>query len=338
MRNRREHIAEIIGDMMFIYGGIDDEGRILNDMWALDLIYLKWENISTYKKAPNLAYHSSALVLRNQKKNSPYINLFKFTDLFKRDPSMKIISEGIYVFGGKEDNGKFSNQLIIIKFGKQIFDIIKLKTTGKPPAPRISTSLTFSEELYFCVVFGGKDEYENIYKDIFLISLDSFKWVEVHVFNQLPRDTCEHSASLYNNTKVIIFGGINNLKYLGSDIYMINFDVFERKNRAKSFYQNDKKEVKETIESKVLSEEDLVKSISLKNLRKSVLNKKSSSHYSSKNILEKLIRHESEVNFPQKIQNLFMNSRKILEENTDTQVFHFKEDKSPLFETNEHNL
>ena len=40
---RSFHIAEILGQYMFIYGGGDEKGNILSDPWALDLERMKWE-------------------------------------------------------------------------------------------------------------------------------------------------------------------------------------------------------------------------------------------------------------------------------------------------------
>ena len=215
---------------MLVYGGVDEFDNILNDIWILDLNNLIWTRIDVLnnKIMPFLVFHSSTLVLKSEKKNHPLMNIFKFPE-----PKLKNINrfeniknEGVYVFGGKDKLGKYTNEIRIIKIGKPNLEFINCITTGIPPSARISSSINFSEEFQFCVVFGGKNEKDIILKDIFILLMDTFIWIEVRAFDQLPKRTCEHSSAFYNDTKLIIFGGINTLKYIGSDIYMIDFGIY----------------------------------------------------------------------------------------------------------------
>lgn len=202
---------------MLIYGGLDHHDMILDDIWVLHLIYLKWERIKL--NAPNLAYHSSTLVQETGRMKSS-ICKSKNENKFN---SRKDRVEGIYIFGGKEGNGIYSNQLRVLRVLNQKPEFVNITTHGLAPSPRISSSFSFCKDHNFCVVFGGKDNRSNILKDIFLIALETMKWIEVHVYNQLPKKTCEHSAIMFNSSKLIIFGGINESIYNGSDIYLIDF-------------------------------------------------------------------------------------------------------------------
>jgi len=216
---RRDHIAECIGDLMLIYGGLDNHDIILDDIWLLHLVYLKWERIKV--TAPGLAYHSSTIVQEAGRMKSSVCKSKNDGSNKHNLKNEKV--EGVYVFGGKEGNGCYSNQLRVLRVFNQKPEVVNILTHGVAPCPRISCSFKYCKDHNFCVVFGGKDIRENIFKDIFLITLETMKWIEVHVFNNLPKKTCEHSAVMFNPSKLIIFGGINESIYNGSDIYMINF-------------------------------------------------------------------------------------------------------------------
>ena len=58
--------------------------------------------------------------------------------------------------------------------------------------------------------------------DIYIISLINFKWTKIVIYDYLPRNRAEHCAICFNNMKLIVFGGINNQKYLGSDFYVVD--------------------------------------------------------------------------------------------------------------------
>ena len=107
---RRNHTADVIGNHMVVYGGIDDDGNVLDDMWALDLNFtLKWYYVEAKGvKQKALAHHCSSLVLPFEKKNNPQMSLFKFPDLPSGRTTIKGTKiEGIGVFGGidnEDDN------------------------------------------------------------------------------------------------------------------------------------------------------------------------------------------------------------------------------------------
>ena len=75
---RSFHIAEILGQHMFIYGGGDESGNILADPWALDLERMRWEpaKFST-DGLPKRKFHCSCQVFPPQKKFHSKFSLFK---------------------------------------------------------------------------------------------------------------------------------------------------------------------------------------------------------------------------------------------------------------------
>ena len=62
---------------MFIYGGIDDnENKLLSDFWLMILNNYNWISLETKgKKPPPLSFHCSTLVLTNDNKTNPKLNI-----------------------------------------------------------------------------------------------------------------------------------------------------------------------------------------------------------------------------------------------------------------------
>jgi len=81
---RRNHIAESVGNFMFIHGGIDDNGKILNDSWLLDYQTLKWQRteikIPITTKLPALANHASCLVVSSEIRTNSNFHIYKSSD------------------------------------------------------------------------------------------------------------------------------------------------------------------------------------------------------------------------------------------------------------------
>ncbi len=80
---------------MFIYGGIDDRGNYLSDMWILDLfnfIWLKVQPKSNFK-TPAIAYHSSAMVYATERREHQNFKFFNFSDKNKQKLYKKVFTK-----------------------------------------------------------------------------------------------------------------------------------------------------------------------------------------------------------------------------------------------------
>ena len=132
--------------------------------------------------------------------------------------------EGIYVFGGLDQHRKIQSELKVLRLGKRPLEWFTPKTQGTPPDERISCNITYYEELNFLLINGGRnDSGKNVFfNDIFILNLHTFNWIKVKTFSNEPKDRAQHSSILYHN-KLIIFGGICATKYLGSDLFVVNF-------------------------------------------------------------------------------------------------------------------
>jgi hypothetical protein len=115
---------------------------------------------------------------------------------------------------------------VIIYHFEDELEWVTPKTFGSPPDERISCNITYYEELNVLIINGGRnDRTKRLYlNDIFLLNLITFNWTRVYTFSAQPKERGEH-CSVFHSNKLLIFGGICAMKYIGSDLFVINFGM-----------------------------------------------------------------------------------------------------------------
>ena len=232
LKLRRNHVACLVGIHMFIHGGIDEEGNYLSDSFLLSLNNgYKWAKakIQGFRKNtffPKLAYHSCCLVVGNEIQNHPKFNIYKFPEI---PFNSRIREKGIYIFGGKKGELKEpSNKMWVLRIGKKYLDWVEIPTFGKPPCPRYLFSMNFYEHGNFLIIHGGKTKSpknEQILNDTFLFELMRFEWIQVlhGCFEPMVKPRFSH-AGIIHNKRLIIFGGVNEQGFSGSNFFLIKLN------------------------------------------------------------------------------------------------------------------
>lgn len=227
---RNYHIAEIIGPHMLIYGGADEKGNIIADPYALDLYDMKWIQAKfNTRNLPKRKFHSSCQVFPQTKKYSNKFFLFKVYNEASLYNQSKILAEGIYIFGGINENFVCTNDLLIIKRGKPL-QLFKGIAKGTPPAPRCQCSMNFFEKLNVVIIYGGKNEKSKqgpYFNDMFFLDVQTLSWINIELNDDTifpPRGL--HCSCLVDN-ELIIFGGKNEKYFLKSDLLICNLDIIE---------------------------------------------------------------------------------------------------------------
>ena len=227
---RSYHIAEILGQFMFIYGGGDEKGNILAEPWALDLERMRWEPAKFNTEVlPKRKFHCSCQVFPPQKKYHSKFTLFKVYSEPGLFNSTKILVEGIYMFGGIDENLKCNNDVLIIKRGKPL-QLYKAITKGIGPVARCECTMDFFEKLDVVIIYGGRNErskYGPYFNDMFFLDVESLNWVNIELNynkNFCPRG--KHCSCIVEN-ELIIFGGANEKFLLKSDLLICNLDIGE---------------------------------------------------------------------------------------------------------------
>ena len=251
--DRRNHIAELIGNQIFIFGGINNSNEILNDSFILNLNPLKWIScsINKYTPAPKVYGHSSCLVVPREIIKNHKFSIFSYPDLEPGKVNNLIKEKGIYIFGGKtKEEGGLSNQLWILIIGKKPFDWVQPQAKGKPPTPRYFHSMSFYERGNFLIIHGGRNDAmsdSSALNDTYIFDLENFEWIKVELYSEIKGfkvlNRCGHQSVVYSN-KLIIVGGMNNNNYLGSSLMIVNLD-FSYQTKPKSIEELLIKELKD---------------------------------------------------------------------------------------------
>ena len=250
---RRNHTAELLGNQIFIFGGITNTNEVLNDCFLLNINPLKWYTciINKYTPGPHLYGHTSCVVIPTYILKNHKFSIYSYPNIEPGKANSLIKEKGIYVFGGKsKEEGGISNQLWILVTGKKPLEWIQPNTKGKPPSPRYSHSMSFYERGNFLIIHGGRNDSisDNIaLNDTYLFDLENFEWMKVELYSGMKDfkvlNRCGHQSMIYLD-KLIIVGGMNNNNYLGSSLMIINMD-FSYMSKPKTFEEIMMKELKD---------------------------------------------------------------------------------------------
>ena len=247
---RRNHIAILIDEQIFIHGGVSENNEILSDCHLLNLNPLKWLKVSINRRSqnPKLYGHTGCVVVPKQYLINHKFNLYAYPDL--EVVNCRIKKKGLYVFGGKsKEEGGISNKLWILTIGQKLLEWNLAETKGIPPRPRYNHSMSFYERGNFLIIHGGRNDLMSdtiAFDDTFVLDLEFFEWFKVELFSQFDKfkvlSRCGHQSSIYGN-KLIIFGGMNNNNYIGSTLFIVNLD-FTYNNQQRSIQEIMMKELK----------------------------------------------------------------------------------------------
>ena len=185
-----------------------NDNNVLCDFMMLDLNSLKWTKLDDIrykirgkggKKIRELkrVYHCSCLVLNNDNilKGA---NLNIFHSEFTRDQNA-ILSpndpnkykhvfdpkyEGIYIFGGLDENLKPTNSIYIIHIFKNPFVLFEPHCKGNAPSPRFSSTLNYYKGLNYIALYGGKN-LDYVFNDLFILDIMNFNWISVDLYGSM---------------------------------------------------------------------------------------------------------------------------------------------------------
>ena len=251
--NRKSHIAVFVGPQMLIHGGINVDGKILDDSYLFNMHTLTWNKciINKICEHPKLWGHACCLVIPGQILYNPKFSIYSFPE-FDTVKKKNIKKKGLFVFGGKSNEDGLSNQLWILLMGKKPLEWIKVDTKGKPPIARYFHTMNFYERGNYVIIHGGRNDIfsdKSALNDTFLLNLENFEWLEVKLYSNISNfnvvNRCGHQSIIYSD-KLIILGGMNNNNYLGSSLLIINLDFSYSNNLFK-----------DNVESKLMELSDI---------------------------------------------------------------------------------
>ncbi|PYH95410.1 hypothetical protein BO71DRAFT_397969 [Aspergillus ellipticus CBS 707.79] len=96
------------------------------------------------------------------------------------------------------------------------------KAQGHVPACLVNASVTYcnNDQLY---AFGGFDQYtDEVYNHVLRLNLNTLRWELVDNYGDIPGVRMGHTATLYQNDKLIVFGGENEHREYLSDVVILD--------------------------------------------------------------------------------------------------------------------
>ena len=234
----------------------NNNNHILGDFLALDLYGLRWMNLTNIvykvksqkkilkiKRGIPRVYHSSCLVLSEDcliKGNK--LNIYK--NYIKKDETpysgnmrqkFEIKYEGIYIFGGINENLKETNTLFILHCFRNPLVFFEPKIMGAPPPPRQMASMNFNRTLNFITIYGGKDNLQ-IFGDLYILDIMNFQWLKIELFGGPTKDKRVGHCSGIIDDKLYIFGGCDeNNKYPSARVLCVELDLLRNKKLFKIY-------------------------------------------------------------------------------------------------------
>ena len=222
---RRNHTSILVGTNIFLYGGISIEGKYLNDCWIYNLKNNTWSQLEFIgRMPPNLAYHCSCLALEKEQLENPHLSIYK-VPMSQRKTVPLLKCDGIFFFGGMNDNRIPTNLFFVMKIGKKPVEFDIPKTFGKCPEPRISASMNFYPNLDLIVIHGGRNDKINIgfFNDFYVLDLETMNWIQPQFGGEIPFERSEHQSIVIGN-RMIIFGGVSSGSLMNFDFEVMNLE------------------------------------------------------------------------------------------------------------------
>lgn len=88
---------------MIIYGGINESGKVLDEVWLFSFektLWLKINDIIRGEEIPTLAMHSMCSIFPDELNNINNINIFKHPEFLCDSNNSRYLKIGLYIFGG----------------------------------------------------------------------------------------------------------------------------------------------------------------------------------------------------------------------------------------------
>lgn len=208
MERRLYHTATLVGDLIYVFGGLTEDWQLVNTLHVLDLSRQKWRKIKTSGRAPRVRNgHSAALVDDKILFYGGTTDLvYLASDLVLYDITLRGYSwpntgdggpgertlhtteyiparNELFLFGGS--NGvKYCNDLFALDPHRMNW--VELAPRGRPPAPRVNhSSCLIYPHLY---IYGGQDKKSQLRNDLHVLHVETTVpvWTSPSVRGRVP--------------------------------------------------------------------------------------------------------------------------------------------------------
>ena len=174
LTGRKYFAAFLLDETFYFHGGIDSNGRVMDEFIELDMSTLIWKNIDTPKKEdgekiPRYKHisadgalghcygHKMCIVTYRRS----FVTMKQLGDVDFGQVSHSIDHEGIYMFGGvfgrTASEQKLNNKMMFYPIGQESKHRWKvLETKGVDPEGRFHHGMYYYEKGNYVIIFGGR--------------------------------------------------------------------------------------------------------------------------------------------------------------------------------------
>lgn len=169
-----------------------------------------------------MAYHKSCLVLKNDTRFAS--SIYK-DERAKKNDFNRFQLEGIYVFGGKNEECEVVSDLRVLVMGTKPLNWVYPSTQGVAPSPRYHHSMNFVVSMASVVIYGGRNDsgFPGFFSDIHILRLDTLTWLSCQIHGD---ELCRRSSHgvCVSGTQLFIFGGTNDEGYANTAMAALELD------------------------------------------------------------------------------------------------------------------
>lgn len=216
---RRNHSGCLLGDSLIIFSGQNSCGNYLQDTQILDLKTLAWLTFDLKGTLPASRIKSSLTsIYPVHLQHSPGFSIFS------RSESDEHPYNGVYLFGGKGENGEIFNELFILRnksSGKKTrFRVLywSVAEVGQGPIGRYDHSAGFIGKFY--IIFSGRNDTLGVaaLNDLHLFNVHEQKWQNTVIHGEVPSPRFGAACAVMDS-KLIIFGGMSLQGFVSGAIF-----------------------------------------------------------------------------------------------------------------------
>jgi len=185
---RYKHAAEVVQDKLYVVGG-SRNGRSLPGVQVFDFKTSKWSVL-------NPSRDSNQLNLENNTGNQPFPPLVGHS-LVKWKNNLLVVAGN--------SRAASSNKVSVWLIDVETNSWSAVDTYGKVPIARSGQSVSIVGSRL--IMFGGEDNKRRLLSDLHVLDLETMIWEEVTTGKGGPAPRYDHSAAVYADHYILIFGG-----------------------------------------------------------------------------------------------------------------------------------
>ncbi|OQU85983.1 acyl-CoA-binding domain-containing protein 4 isoform X4 [Sorghum bicolor] len=207
---RYKHAAQVVQDKLYVVGG-SRNGRSLSDVQVFDFRTSTWSALNPTRDSNQLNHENNAA--------GGSFPALAGHSLVKWKNYLVVVAGNT-----RSSSSSSSNKVSVWLIDVQANSWSAVDTYGKVPTARggQSVSLLGSRLL----MFGGEDNKRRLLNDLHILDLETMMWEEIKSEKGGPAPRYDHSAAVYTDQYLLIFGGSSHSTCF-NDLYLLDLQTLE---------------------------------------------------------------------------------------------------------------